>query len=132
MKKTEPAEVSIDALEQDGCGYSADRKQAVFGSLPGERVIATPVSKRRGRLYLRTTEVLSASKGRVDPVCSAAAFCGGCSYQHLAHDAPLTLEHAALVEALRERLRPGDAILIKGSRGSHMERIVEALRAEVM
>jgi UDP-N-acetylmuramoyl-tripeptide--D-alanyl-D-alanine ligase len=41
-------------------------------------------------------------------------------------------ECGTLVDALRQSVRPGDAILIKGSRGSHMERVVESLRAEVM
>ncbi len=90
--KREPVLLEIERLEVDGCGYDADGRHAVFGSLPGERVTAVPISRRRKRLYLRTTEVESASAHRVTPICEAAAYCGGCSFQHVAHDHQLVLK----------------------------------------
>ena len=39
-----------------------------------------------------------------------------------------TEDPQALAAFLRERLRPGDALLVKGSRGMKLERLVEALR----
>jgi len=36
-----------------------------------------------------------------------------------------------VVEYLRRILKPGDHVLVKGSRGLHMEQIVDALRAEL-
>lgn len=38
-------------------------------------------------------------------------------------------EHAAAIEILRQQLRPGDTILVKGSRGMHMERVLEMFAA---
>ena len=39
-----------------------------------------------------------------------------------------TEDPQALVAFVRERLRPGDVLLVKGSRGMKLERLVEALR----
>jgi UDP-N-acetylmuramyl pentapeptide synthase len=39
-------------------------------------------------------------------------------------------EREALIEHLRETLRPGDIVLLKGSRGLEMENIVAALRTD--
>jgi len=38
-------------------------------------------------------------------------------------------DHAALASALLERLAPGDIILVKGSRGMEMEKVIEALES---
>ncbi|MEY2667813.1 MAG: hypothetical protein RJA59_451, partial [Pseudomonadota bacterium] len=45
-----------------------------------------------------------------------------------ASDAFHTEDPQALVAFVRERLRPGDVLLVKGSRGMKLERLVEALR----
>jgi UDP-N-acetylmuramoyl-tripeptide--D-alanyl-D-alanine ligase len=37
-------------------------------------------------------------------------------------------DHAEIAARLRERLAPGDWLLVKGSRGMKMERVVETLR----
>ncbi len=84
----------MDTVAEDGCAYTADGKQAVFGALPGEKVIAVPVARKRKRLYLRSTEVLASSSHRVTPMCKAASFCGGCSFQHASHAYQLELKQA--------------------------------------
>jgi UDP-N-acetylmuramoyl-tripeptide--D-alanyl-D-alanine ligase len=38
------------------------------------------------------------------------------------------LEHEAVANDILKRCRPGDIILLKGSRGMHMEKIAEAIR----
>ena len=94
MKSNDPIEVTVDTVAEDGCAYTADGKHAVFGALPGEKVIAVPVARKRKRLYLRSTEVLASSSHRVTPMCKAASFCGGCSFQHASHAYQLELKQA--------------------------------------
>jgi UDP-N-acetylmuramoyl-tripeptide--D-alanyl-D-alanine ligase len=36
--------------------------------------------------------------------------------------------HAVLAESIRQAVRPGDVLLVKGSRGMRMETVIEALR----
>ncbi len=58
----------------------------------------------------------------------AATSVAGAVEAGLAADRALVAaDHAEAVALLRERLRPGDRVLVKGSRSMRMERIVEAL-----
>ena len=102
MKSNDPIEVTVETVANDGCAYTADAKQAVFGALPFEKVIAVPVARKRKRLYMRTTEVLTPSSHRVTPLCKAAAFCGGCSFQHASHSYQLELKQAQVQQAFGE------------------------------
>jgi len=94
MKLNDPIEITVETVSEDGCSYTADGDYAVFGALPGEKVIAVPVARKRKRLYLRSTEVLTSSRHRVVPMCKAASFCGGCSFQHASHAYQLELKQA--------------------------------------
>ncbi len=102
MKNREPVLVEVAELATDGCGYSSDNRHAVYGALPGETVLAQPVARKRKRLYGRAVEVNNPSPDRVTPACSAAAFCGGCSFQHLAHEGQLALKQSLLENELAE------------------------------
>ena len=93
-------EVTVETVAVDGCGYTADGSYAVFGALPGEKVVAVPVARKRKRLYLRSTEVLTSSRHRVTPMCKAASFCGGCSLQHASHAYQLELKQAQVQREL--------------------------------
>ena len=101
MRSSEPELITIDTLAVDGCGYGNDGHAAVYGALPGESVQAQPIARKRKRQYFRVTEVLNTSADRVEPRCSAALYCGGCSFQHLAHAEQLVLKQAHLESCLQ-------------------------------
>ena len=115
MKSNDPIEVTVDTVAEDGCAYTADGRHAVFGALPGEKVIAVPVARKRKQLYLRSTEVLASSSHRVTPMCKAASFCGGCSFQHASHAYQLELKQAEVQQKFgqitpREWMEPISAL----------------------
>ena len=97
MKKKELLELDIVSMHEDGYGLTADGKDAVYGSLPGESVISAPFARKRKVLFSRVTSVSQPSKFRVEPGCSAAGYCGGCSFQHV--------EHSAQIEFKQQQLR---------------------------
>ena len=102
MKFREPLTIAIKSLSEDGCGYSEDRRYAVFGSIADEVVSAIPISRKRKRLYLTTSVVHEASPDRVDPKCRVAGVCGGCVFQHLSPSSQLELKS----NYFKERLAP--------------------------
>ena len=68
--------------------YRTD-EHAVFvpATLPGERVVAQPVSLSGQGMKTVLTEILSVSPQRREPDCGAFPACGGCSFQHWQDDA---------------------------------------------
>lgn len=92
--------VEIATLAADGCGYSADGRQAVYGTLPGERVQALPIARKGKRHYMRPEQLTNPAAARVQPKCGAALFCGGCSFQHLDYDAQVQLKEDHLKSLL--------------------------------
>ena len=71
---------------------------------------------RQGIEYVLTTGPLAAEIAR-------GAREGGMTADH----AMEAVDHEALAGRLRQLLQPGDIVLVKGSRGARMERVVEAL-----
>lgn len=100
MSKRDPQVIDVVTLSEDGCGYSSDGKQAVLGSLAGEQVSALPHARKRKRHYFKVQEVLSASPERVEPACSVALNCGGCSFQHASRRTQLGLKEGYLKSQL--------------------------------
>lgn len=77
--------VNVESLSHDGRGIARVDGKTVFidGALVGEEVLCqyTHVSKRYSDA--RAIEVLQTSSDRVQPSCSKAMVCGGCSLQHM-------------------------------------------------
>jgi len=106
-RKADPApfEARVVDLAHDGRGVAKLDGKTVFISdvLPGERVLASRVSRRRSHDDAVLVEVLEASADRVEPRCPHFGVCGGCSLQHMAPAAQLAAKERTLHDNL-ERL----------------------------
>ncbi|MDH5634007.1 MAG: 23S rRNA (uracil(1939)-C(5))-methyltransferase RlmD [Gammaproteobacteria bacterium] len=111
-RPAEPVEVSITELEHDGRGVGriqgndneTNNGKVVFvdGALPGETVIAQPVHDRSKFSSAVTIEVLAAAPERIQPACEYFELCGGCSLQHMAHDAQISAKQKLLASQFEQ------------------------------
>ena len=99
---TEPVSLQIEKLSHEGRGIAHNGGKVVFvaGALPGEQVSAILTSRRDSFDEAKLEQVLAAAPERVEPPCSYAGICGGCSLQHLHPDAQLAFKEAMLFEQL--------------------------------
>ncbi|WP_225444337.1 23S rRNA (uracil(1939)-C(5))-methyltransferase RlmD [Pseudomarimonas arenosa] len=93
-------EIEIVDLSHDGRGVGRLDGKAVFvsGALPGERVRAERIGRKRSFDEARTLEVLHPSADRVAPECPHFGYCGGCALQHLAPEAQIIAKQKVLAE----------------------------------
>lgn len=98
----QPVDITIDSLAHDGRGVGRINGKAVFveGALLGEKVVMQYTQCHGKYDEGRAMEVLQASSERVEPLCSAAAICGGCSLQHMHSDAQIAMKHKILQDQL--------------------------------
>jgi 23S rRNA (uracil1939-C5)-methyltransferase len=85
----------------DALGFAAGRTVMTPRVLPGERAEMEEVRRQKGILRARPIRILEPSPERIEPICGYFGHCGGCAYQHMAHQVQLN----AKTEILRETLR---------------------------
>lgn len=96
-------EVTIEKWVYGGRGLGRIDGQAVLVPfvLPGEVVRIEVERERRSLLEASLVEVVSASGERVVPPCPYFRRCGGCQYQHAAHDFQVAQKREVLREVFR-------------------------------
>ena len=83
-----------------GVGRAGGKTTFVHGALPGEEVVCRRVKRRRNYDEAVVLEIVDPSPDRVEPQCRFYERCGGCSLQHLSHDAQLRHKEQTLLAAL--------------------------------
>ena len=72
-----------------------------FGGVPGERVIAEVVRRRRDHVAARVVEVVEASPDRVASDCDYFWPCTGCQWRHIAYERQLDIKRERVEATLR-------------------------------
>jgi len=104
----------------------------LLSSVPGRHVAVLGEMRELGEAHERAhREVGLAAARLVDELVVVGAEAGGIAAgaAALGDKVVLVPDRVAAMSALRERLRWGDAVLVKASRGAALESIVEALQA---
>ena len=94
---------SLVRLAAPGADASERGGYVVFvaGAVPGDRVRARVIKRKKRFAEARLLEVLEPSPLRVAPRCEYADTCGGCKWQHVAYPAQAEMKGEAAVGALR-------------------------------
>jgi 23S rRNA (uracil1939-C5)-methyltransferase len=116
-KKNQEVELTIEKLVFGGRGIAtyknedADDSDAEDGQprawkvfipnvVPGDRVLARIIKRKRKYLEAQLVEVLEASKLRVEPRCAHFDICGGCKWQFLSYEDQLKTKEIQVKESL--------------------------------
>ena len=87
IKKGQDVELKIESTAFKGKGVAKLNGQAVFvsNSAPGDLIEARIIKKKKRFLEAKLLNILKPSPIRIQPKCSHANVCGGCTWQHLGY-----------------------------------------------
>ena len=114
------ADVEVTSVNLNGDGVARRGRAALTipFTIPGERVRVRLGGLRNGIQSASLVEILRASPDRVQPRCRHFGLqaehgrtCGGCSWQHIAYHAQLTLKTDLVSRAVREKVANAPAAL---------------------
>ena len=99
-----PFEVTVEDIGHKGDGIAFHEGEMVFvpSSLVGEVIEVVPITKTAAGIIAEIGRIITPSDARKDPDCYVAAQCGGCTFQHMAHD----VYHNWKATMLRTQLAP--------------------------
>jgi len=102
MEKNQVLTVVIEDIGSDGAGIGRADGFPVFirGTAVGDIAEISLTKVHKTYAYGRLLRVIAPGRGRVDPRCSAAGRCGGCTLQHLSYPAQLEAKRKRVQDCL--------------------------------
>lgn len=108
-------DLEIQSVAYRGSGIARNDGMVVFvpGTLPGERVLATPVRQAKRYVVAEVVEITRPSPDRIAPDCRLAdgTRVPGCVYDHAAYGAEVSIKDGQLRDFLRSFAEDGATFL---------------------
>ena len=103
MRKGDELTLTIEKFADRGKSLTRLNGYVIFvpGAVPGDKVLAKVVRKKKKFAEARLLEVVSPSPLRTDPTCQYFGSCGGCKWQHVQYEAQLDAKRQSVLEALQ-------------------------------
>ncbi len=105
LKKNEECTITIEDMGNDGEGIGKYQGYTLFvkNALVGDTVRVRAMKCKKNYGYARLMEIIEPSPYRVEPKCSIATQCGGCTLQHLDYKEQLHRKQKKVTDCI-ERL----------------------------
>ena len=102
IRKGAIAELVIEKMAYGGQGVARLNGLVLFvrAAIPGDRVVAQVIKKKKDYAMARMTELLEPSPDRIRAPCPYSGFCGGCQWQHVTYERQLDYKKDHIKEAL--------------------------------
>ncbi|MCD6561198.1 MAG: 23S rRNA (uracil(1939)-C(5))-methyltransferase RlmD [Deltaproteobacteria bacterium] len=102
LKKNDLIELTIDKMAFGGKGIARIDGFVLFvrGAVPGDRVIAKVLKKKKDYAEAAIVELLAPSRDRIEAPCPYFGYCGGCQWQHVGYERQLFFKREVVKESL--------------------------------
>jgi len=103
IKKGQEVELLIEktAYEGKSLAYVDGKVCFISNVIPGDKVRARIVVRKKAYYEAKLIEIIEDSPLRIQPLCSHASTCGGCSWQHAPYDYQLQFKHEHVQDHMR-------------------------------
>lgn len=102
IRKEDLVELWVDNLAFGGEGIARIDGFVIFvkGAIPGDRIMARVLKKRRGYANAVIVEILDPSPDRIESPCPYHGYCGGCNYQHLNYNCQVKYKREHVLDSI--------------------------------
>ncbi len=102
LRKGSFVELRIENMAYGGQGVARLEGLVVFvkGAVPGDRVTAQVIKKKKDYAEARISEILEPSSNRIQAPCPYHGYCGGCQWQQVRYECQLAYKKSHVKEAM--------------------------------